>query len=117
MSVEDNKAKAKMYHDLNPENFDEIFTPDFKGEHWGATHSWNLESHRRTWSNNTAEDVIHEQFGEGESVCTRFTRKMKWQGVDVAVDGMQIKQFRDGKICHVWECFNRQQIEKQTEKE
>ena len=34
VSVEEILKKATMYHDLNPKNFDEIFTPDFKGEHW-----------------------------------------------------------------------------------
>lgn len=117
MSVEENKVKSKLYHDLDPDNFDEILTSDFKGEHWGGTHSWDLESHRKNWLKNTAEDIIHEQFGEGDSVCTRFTRKMNWKGVDVAIDGIQIKTFRDGKIVHVWECFNGKQIDNQVEKE
>jgi hypothetical protein len=35
MSVEENKKIAAKYHELNPDNIDDILTTDFKGQHIG----------------------------------------------------------------------------------
>ncbi len=113
MSVEQNKRVATKYHRLRPDEMDEILTPDFKGEHAGSSFSWNLSQHKENWSKLSGTDTIHEQFGEGDLVCTRFTRKTTYQGKDVVVDMMHIKQFRGGKIAHIWEYMDAKQVEKQ----
>ena len=112
MSVEDNKKIATKYHDLKPEDMDEVLAPDFKGEHVNGF-SWDLERHKETWSKNTANDVIHEQFGEGELVCTRFTRSVTLDGKPLKIDGMHLKRFKDGKIAHIWEYYDGKQIDEQ----
>ena len=109
MSVEKNLEVATKYHDLDPKDMDEILGQDFKGEHYGGEHSWDLASHKANWSKRKAEDIIHEQFGEDDKVCTRFTRKMVHQDKPIEIDMMHVKNFKDGKIVHIWECYNPQQ--------
>ncbi len=120
MSVKQNLKTSTRYHELNLENMDEIHTSDFKGESGGSDHSWDLKSHKEYWSKpNTVEDVIHEQFGDGNKVCTRFTRKGTFEGMfdgkHVEADMLQIKTFSGGKISHIWEFHDSKQIEKQLE--
>ena len=103
MSVEENKRVSERYHELDSSNFDEILTPDFRGQHGNNGHTWDLESHRANWHKNSGTDVIHEQFGEGDKICTRFSRNTVFQGVEITADALHIKTFRDGKICHIWE--------------
>ena len=114
MTVEENLRIATKYHDLDPNNVDEIPTPDFKGEHWGGKHTWDRESHRKYLSSGGKTDAIHEQFGAGEKVCSRISRSTTMKGKQVSIDGMHIKEFRDGKIAHIWEIVNFKQIEEQT---
>jgi len=42
----DNDRIATIYHNLDPKDVDEILTQDFKGEHWGGSHTWDIASHR-----------------------------------------------------------------------
>ena len=93
MSIEELKAIATKYHDLDPNDVDEILDPDFLGEHWGGDHTWDRESHRHYTSTGNKEDIIHEQFGEGDTICTRFTRKTVMKGEDVAIDaGREVRR-------------------------
>ena len=114
MSIEKNLEISTKYHDLNPDNVDEILATDFEGVHWGGKHTWDRESHRKYLSVRNKSDKIHEQFGSGEKVCSRITRTTRRDdGKEIIIDGMHIKTFRDGKIVHIWEIINFKQIEEQ----
>lgn len=115
MSVEENKRVSERYHALDPSNMDEILTPDFKGEHFEGENSWDLASHKKTWSSMRATDTILEQFGEENRICTRFTRIGEMGGKRYVVDGLHIKTFRDGKICHIWEYYDSAKVKNQLE--
>ena len=113
MSVEENKRVARKYHDLNPDEVEEILTPDFIGRS-SAGFTWNQERHKQSWSKEewrALKDTIHEQIAEGEWVATRFTRSGPWEGRHIEVDVMQFKRFEDGKIAELWEVGDRKQLE------
>lgn len=113
MSVEENKRMARKYHDLDPDDMDEMFTPDFIGHHPNGG-TWNLEVHKRAWSNEewrNIKDTIHVQIAEGEWVATRFTRSGPYQGKHFELDMMAFKRFEDGKIAEVWEQYDSKQLD------
>ena len=113
MSVEENKKVARRYHDLNPDEVEDILTPDFIGRHTFG-HTWNRESHKQYWSREDRrdfEDTIHEQIAEGEWVATRFTRSGTHEGKHRELDIMHFKRFEAGKIAEIWEYFDRRQVE------
>lgn len=110
MSLEENKEVARMYHDLNPDDMDKILTPGFVGHHQDGS-TWNLESHKRFWSQQEMKDIVHMQIAEGEWVATRATRTGTYQGKPISVDFMQFKRFEGDKIAEVWELFNSKQSE------
>ena len=115
MSVGKNLEISKRYHELDPANMDEILTPDFKGQSGSTGFNWNLERHKKSWTENRGkiEDVIYEQFGDGDKVCTRFARRGLWKGKNFQYDVLHIKTFRNGKIAHIWEYTDRKQMEEQ----
>ena len=92
MSVEENKKIATKYHDLHPDDVDDILAPDFEGQHAGPNaHTWDRESHRRYLTGNKGKmkDVIYEQFEEDDFVCTRLTRSGTTNdGKSYAIDGI-----------------------------
>ena len=47
MSVEENKRVARLYHNLDPDDIDDILAPDFVGYHSDGS-TWNLVRLRRT---------------------------------------------------------------------
>ena len=55
---ESNKKLAVKYHELNPDDIDEILSEDFTGHVNERT--WNREDHRRVWTQNElkAEEKI-----------------------------------------------------------
>ena len=114
MSAENKRISAK-YHELNPDDIDEILTPDFVGRHNPPETPWNREQHRKTWTEvrGNVVDTIHEQIAEGDWVATRFTRSGLWKGKQVSVDVMQFKRFVGGKIAEIWEYWNPQQLKDQ----
>ncbi len=109
MSVEENKNVASRYHDLNPDDVESILTPDFIGRQPNGF-TWNRDNHKNFLSNQF-QDSIHEQFGEGDWVATRFTRTGTYQDKPVKVDIMHMKRFVDGKIAEIWEYFDWKQVE------
>ena len=114
MSVEKNLKASERYHELDPDIMDEILTPDFKGEEGSFDFSWGLEDHKKAWRVKRANhrDEILEQFGAGDKVCTRFRRIGRLDdGSEKHYDLLQIKTFRNGKIAHIWEYFDRKQID------
>ncbi|MHC4621331.1 MAG: ester cyclase [Planctomycetota bacterium] len=111
MSVEENKEVARRYHDLNPDEVEDILTPDFIGRH-SSGWTWNRDNHKDYWSQERDfKDTIHEQIAEGEWVATRFTRTGTHQDRHVEVDAMHFKRFEDGKIAEIWEYFDSKQLE------
>jgi len=110
--IEGNKKTAAIYHELNPENIDKIFTEDFIGRNEKSRHTWNRENHRDYLSNGVYKrDSIFHQVAEGNWVTTRFFREMLWNGDTVKFEGMHFKRFKDGKIAEVWEYADSQQAE------
>lgn len=108
---ERNKELSRRYHELNPDNFDEILTPDFVGHHCWPENPWTLEDHRRTWMRLQLTDTIHIQIAEGDWVATRFTRMGMFQGRVRRANIMHLKRIRDGKIAELWEYYDRKQVE------
>ena len=116
MSVEENKRIAAKYHDLNPDDVDEILTEDFIGRHEHNTHTWNRENHREFLTRHPEmKDTIDDQIGEGDLVATRFTRTMNYHGKNVEIEGTHFKRFRDGKIAEIWEHGDSKQLEREVE--
>jgi predicted ester cyclase len=112
MSVEENKRIARLYHDLNPEDVEQILTPDFVGHHAKDRLTWQRDNHVKFLSNNPdMEDTIHEQVAQGDWVATRFTRTGPYQGRQVEVELMHFKRFEDGKIAEIWEYFDSKELE------
>ena len=101
----ENKRIALLYHDLNPEDMDEIFTEDFMGR--GENHDWDLESHRNYLSSDRyMVDSIIQQIAEGDWVATWLTRTLDYQGERLSVPIMHFKRFEDGKIAELWEFYD-----------
>jgi len=79
-----------MYHDLNPEDVENILTPDFMGRHNRPGSTWNREQHKRHLARHRGlKDVIHEQIAKGDWVATRFTRTGTYEGKPVELEMMQ----------------------------
>ena len=115
MSVEENKRIAAKYHDLNPDDVDEILAEDFIGRHEQNSWTWNRESHREfLTSHPEMKDTIDGQIGEGDWVATRFTRTMNFRGKNVKIEGMHFKRFQNGKIAEIWEYGDSKQLEKEV---
>ena len=113
MSVEENKRIARKYHDLNPDEVEEILTPDYIGRHpTGPLLTWNRDNHKPFLTNYPdMKDDIHEQIAEGEWVATRFTRSGTYQGRHFELHMMHFKRFKDGRIAELWEYFDSKQLE------
>ena len=114
MSIEENKKIAKKYHELNPDYVDDILAADFTGwnNYQKGGHEWDRESHRKFLSANlgTMKDEVHEQFGEDERVATFFSRSGVLDGKPYKIDVMHIKRFEKGKIVHIREFLNIDQV-------
>ena len=106
---------SNKYHELNPDNMDEILTQDFVGHGYGegGVNNWDLEGHKKYWSNNRgiAKDVIHQQLAEGSWVATWFTRTGMMNGEEMKADIMQFKRFEGEKIAELWEYFTLEEEE------
>jgi ketosteroid isomerase-like protein len=113
MPAEENKRVARMYHDLNPDDVENILTPGFIGRHAPKRDfTWRRDAHKRFLTNNSdMKDTIHEQIAEGEWVATRFTRTGTYQGRYGEVDFMHLKRFEEGKIAELWEYFDSRELD------
>ena len=112
---EGSKKIAIKYHELNPDDIDDILTEDFIG-HWGMSEgTWNRENHRQAWSNNKAEDKILHLVAEGDFVAIRFIRTGESEGNSWSIDIMQFMKFENGKIAEIWEMFDQNQLESEDE--
>jgi hypothetical protein len=106
---EQNKQVSRKYHELNPDDVEEILTPDFIARGNRAGFIWNRDQHKRGLTEHANEewvDTIHEQVAEGDYVATRFTRSAVYKGQQGAIDFMQLKRFEGGKIAEIWEFVN-----------
>ena len=108
MTIEENKRVARLYHDLNHDDVEEILTPEFTGHH-PTGYSWTREDHKEFVTNDLT-DTIHEQIAEGEWVATRFRRTGTVGTNPIDVEIMHFKRFKDGKIAEVFEHFESKQI-------
>lgn len=112
--TEQNKKIAAKYHDLNPDDIDEIFTEGFTGH--GENHDWDLESHRNYLSSERyMVDSIFCQIAEGDWVATMFTRTMDYQENRISVPIMHFKRFEDGRIAEVWEYYDYSEESEESE--
>jgi predicted ester cyclase len=117
MSVEENRKVACTYHNLNPDDVEQILTPNFIGHHPDGS-TWSRDSHKQFWSREETSDftdTIREQIAEGEWVATQFTRAGTYQGRHVELDMMHFKRFADGKIAEIWELYDSKQLEEEEE--
>lgn len=112
-NVQENMKISLKYHELNPDNMDDILTDDFIGRYEKNRKTWTIENHKKFWSENPdlAVDSIFHQFGQGDWIATRFVRKMEWQGKEIEYEMMHFKRFEDGKIAEIWEYGDSKQAE------
>lgn len=116
--ADENGRIASLYHELKPENVDEILTDDFIG-HWeNDRFTWKKEDHRGFLTNNAdtnnninVKDSIYNQVVGGNWVATRFERSGTYQGRNMGVQMMQFKRFQDGKIAEIYEYFDSRQMD------
>lgn len=112
-NIEQNLEVSTKYHELKPNDIDDILTNDFIGRNEKSRNTWTKENHMNYWTNNegSAKDTIFQQVANGNWVATRFQRAMNWQGKDVEFEGMQFKRFEDGKIAEIWEYGDSKQVD------
>ena len=114
MSVQENKRIALKFHDLSPDDVDEILTEDFIGRKWNAT--WNREDHREFLTRYPEMvDTIEGQIGEGDWVAIRFTRKLVLGGKKVKIEGMEFYRFQDARIAEILAYGDERQLEIEIE--
>lgn len=114
MSAQENKRVARLYHQFNPDDIEDLLAPDFVGYHSDGS-TWDLESHKTFWSSEETrgmKDTIHVQVAEGDWVATRFTRAGTYQGKQIELEMMSFKRFQDGKIVENWEQYDSKLAEK-----
>lgn len=111
--VKEHLAISSKYHELNPDDIDNILTDDFIGRNEKSRHTWTKDQHKNYWTKNPigAPDSIYQQIAQGDWVATRFQRKMNWKGKDVEFEVMQFKLFENGKIAEIWEYGDTKQVE------
>jgi len=99
----ENFETSNVYHELNPENVEDILADDFVG-HFNKEFDWDREAHHNFISTNTTmQDTITYQFSRGNWVATAFHRIGTLNGQEVKADVMQLKRFEDGKIAEIFE--------------
>ena len=98
-----NMMVSDTYHQLNPEDIDEILTDDFVG--WDEIGGkWTKQEHKAFWNvNKDLADSIIYQMANGNLVATSFKRSGKLNGEEVNGEAMQFKRFENGKIAELWE--------------
>ncbi len=110
--AEEQRKIADLYHELKPENVDEILTDDFMGRWEKDRFTWDKESHRNFLTNNTTmKDSVFSQVVDGNWASTRFMRSGTYQGRNVSAEIMQFKRFQDGKIAEIYEYFDSRQLD------
>jgi len=116
--AEENGRIASLYHELKPENIDEILTDDFIGRWENDRFTWNKENHLDFLTGNTdannnmnLKDSVYNQVVGGNWVGTRFSRSGTYQGREMSAEIMQFKRFQDGKIAEIFEYFDSRQLD------
>ena len=111
--TEKNKKVSEMYHELNPDNMDEILSDDFIGQNEKSRFTWDKENHKNYWTTNrgVATDKIYRQIAESSWVATWFIRTGELNGETFSAEMMQFKRFEDGKIAEIWEYGDPAQVE------
>ncbi len=110
ISLEENKGISTLYHERNLDDIDKVLADNFIGSFYFTEPeaiTWDEESHRSSITNSPDfEDSILFQIAEGEWVATRFIRTGTYEGSLIKTEGMQFKQFENGKIIRSWEVFS-----------
>jgi len=116
-NLENNKAIAVKFHELNAEDVDALLDVNFVGH--SNDMAWTRENHRQALltSHKTfkSEDRMLSMVAEGEMVAIRFIRTGEMEGKPVKLDMMQFMHISDGVIVEIWEAYNPGQIESQSE--
>jgi hypothetical protein len=99
MSVMENKKTSARYFNYRPDEMDEILTPNFIGRHPKNAHTWNLEQHKKYWTDRKANVTIHQQIAEGDWVAVRVSTG--------DIEMMQLQRFEGAKIAEIWEMYSR----------
>jgi hypothetical protein len=107
--IDSNKKVAVIYHELDPNDIDDILAVDFIGH--TNEFDWTREAHQQNWSNNKAEDKIIYMVAENDMVAVKFRRMWENEGKSYILDMMQFIRFKDGKIAEIWEIMNPAQLE------
>jgi len=116
MSLEENKALVRRFHDLNLADMDGILAPSFIGHDLGG-HTWNRDEHKKFLAEDLASfadlhDTIHDIVAEGDYVVVRFTRsgifKAKYQDYEptnktVSFPVMELIHIVNGSIVEIWD--------------
>ena len=100
----ENLAISETYHQLDPDDVDNILTDDFVGrDEIGGT--WTKARHKIAWTENVraASDSIIHQMANGNYVTTRFLRSGAINGKKISGEALQVKRFEDDKIAEIWE--------------
>ncbi len=121
MGTKENKEIARKYHDLKPDDIDEVLTADYLGRtrtkpDGGFVLQWDREDHRKYLKTYLGRqtDTIHQQIAEGDWVATWFTRDgLKDNGKRVRLDFMHFKRFAGGKIAEIWEYCDPKQVDEE----
>jgi hypothetical protein len=101
-NAEKNEEVSRLYHELKPENVENILADDFVG-HFNASSTWSKENHFAFISSTTVKDTISGQIAEGNWVATSFHRTGILDGKEVQGDMMQFKRYENGKIAEIFE--------------
>lgn len=98
-----NREMSNLYHELNPEDIENILTDDFIG-HFNKQFTWSRDDHYNYQSSNPSlKDTITYQIADGNLVATVFHRTGTMNGRPVQADIMSLKRFEDGKITEIFE--------------
>ena len=123
MSLEENKALVRRFHDLNLADMDVILAPSFIGHDLGG-HTWNRDEHKKFLAEDLASfadlhDAIHDIVAEGDYVVVRFTRsgifRAKYQDYaptnkTVNFPVMELIRIVNGKIVEIWDYNDNSQV-------
>ena len=105
-----NIALSNKYHERKLEDVDNLLDDSFVGSYYSDNDSvprlWYKDGHKKfTASNPNVRDSIIKQVADGNWVATRYIRTAEIDGKGWKAEGMQFKQFKDGKIIKSWELF------------
>jgi hypothetical protein len=111
--IDKNLEISRTYHELDPDDIDDLLTDDFIGRNEKSRFTWTKSNHQNFWTRNEgiAQDSIYAQLAQSDWVATMFMRKMRWLGKDVESEAMHFKRIENGKIAEIYEFGDSKQWE------